>query len=102
MTKISDVVITPLKQKHGGLVAIAKMTINDEIVIDGVGVHEKLDGSGFRLTYPTKRTGDRVFNVCHPVTPQLSKIIEHEIFQKLKTVINEGRNHHEPKHTFQS
>ncbi len=90
--KISDVKISFLQHKQDGLFAIASFTINDKFLISGVGIHEIRDGDGYRLTYPTKKSGNRVFNICHPINRQLSKSIESAIFNALKTVIEKRCN----------
>jgi stage V sporulation protein G len=41
-----------------------------------------LDGSGFRLTYPTKRAGNEDRTIFHPITPELSKAIEQVLFEE--------------------
>lgn len=73
--EISNVKISFLRQRQDGLLAIASFTINDKFLISGVGIHEMRDGDGYRLTYPTKKSGDRIFNICHPINRQLSKTI---------------------------
>ena len=95
--EISDVKISFLRQQQDGLLAIASFTINDKFLISGVGIHEMRDGAGYRLTYPTKKSGGRIFNICHPINRQLSKSIESAIFSALKVVINEGCKQHGQK-----
>lgn len=89
--KISDVKITPVKQR-GGHIAFAALVLDDSFYISGIAVHEKRDGSGYRLTYPTRKSGEQIFNLCHPISQQTSKAIENAIFQKLKDVMNKDCN----------
>jgi stage V sporulation protein G len=51
-------------------------------------VHRKLDGSGFRLTFPTRRIGDTQAHIHHPIRKDLSKLLEAAIFNKVKNVMS--------------
>jgi stage V sporulation protein G len=42
----------------------------------------RLDGKGFRITYPTKKVGDINVAIFHPLEKELSKEIEQAIFEK--------------------
>ncbi len=94
--QISDVKIS-LIQPQDGLIGFASMVLGGCFYVSSIGIHETLDGQGYRLTYPTKKSGDHIFNICHPINRQLSGAIERTVFQKLKTVIDEGRNSHATK-----
>jgi hypothetical protein len=41
-----------------------------------------MDGSGYRITYPTKKVGERNVAIYHPINKLLSKEIETTILQK--------------------
>ncbi|MCB9983640.1 MAG: septation protein SpoVG family protein [Rhodospirillales bacterium] len=90
--KISDVNIT-LITPQGGLIGFASFVLHSTFYVSGVAIHEKRDGSGHRLTYPTRKSGGQVFNICHPTNRQASKAVENAIFQKLKDVLNQGCEH---------
>lgn len=89
---ISDVNITLVKQQ-GGLIGFASFVLYGAFYVSGIAIHEKRDGSGYRLTYPNRKSGDQVFNICHPINRQASKAIESAVFQKLKDVLNQGCEH---------
>ena len=89
--KISDVNIKRVN-RNGGLIGFASLVIMDVFYVSGVAIHEKMDGSGYRLTYPNRKSGNQVFDICHPINRQASKAIETAIFQKIKTVKNENCN----------
>ena len=76
---ISDVRIVPV-HPVGGLVAFASCIINNKLYLGSIAIHEKLDGSGLRLTYPTKKAGTQNLTIFHPVEPYLSKAMEQAIF----------------------
>ncbi len=85
--KITEIQILPIKPRDG-LVAFASLVINESLCLTSIGIHQKLDGTGYRLTYPTKLVGARNMNLYHPITKDLSKVIEEAIFNKLKEVMN--------------
>lgn len=88
---ITEVQILPIKPR-GGLVAFASLILNDSLCLTSIGIHQKLDGSGYRLTYPTKIVGARNMNLYHPITKALSKAIEEAIFNKFKEVMSKINN----------
>lgn len=89
--KISDVNITFVKQQ-GGLIGFVSLVLMDDFYISGIAIHERLDGAGYRLTYPSRKSGNQVFNICHPINRQTSKAIERAVFQKIKDVKKKSCN----------
>ena len=81
---VSEVNIDLIKPNNG-LIAFASIVINDEILLTSIGVHKKLDGSGFRITYPTKQSEKRP--LFHPIRKNVGLEIEEAIFNKLKEVM---------------
>lgn len=88
--KISDVKISLVVQKDG-LIAFASVVLGGGFYVGGIAIHEKLDGTGYRLTYPTRKSANQTFNICHPIAHEVSKAIEWAIFQELKNVKNQVR-----------
>ena len=86
MTKITEVQVVSIKPKDG-LLGFASLVLDDCLYIGSIGIHSKLDGNGYRLTYPTKLVGDRNINIYHPINKQLSKLIEEAVFNKFKDVM---------------
>lgn len=84
---ISEVQIVPIKPANG-LVGFASVVINGEFYLGSIGIHSKLDGSGFRLTYPTKKVGQKNLHLFHPLNARTSKEIEEAIFYHFKKVIH--------------
>lgn len=87
--KISNVEINLIKPS-AGLIGFASMVLNDAVFVSGIAIHEKLDQSGYRLTYPTRKAGEQIFTIYHPINAQTSKVIENAIFEKLKDVLDKG------------
>lgn len=85
--KITEIQITPIKPKDG-LVAFASVVVEDSLFLGFIGVYTRLDGLGYRLTYPTKRIGDNSVNIYHPINKEISKSIEQAVFKKLREIFN--------------
>jgi len=84
--KITDVQITPIKPREG-LVGFANVVIDDSIHLGFIGIHTKLDGSGYRLTYPTKKAGVKDLNIFYPINKEMSKMIEEAVIAKAKQIL---------------
>lgn len=85
--KVTEVDIAFVKPKEG-LIAFASVVLDDEIYLSGIAVHRKLVGSGYRLTYPTRKVGEAQFSVFHPIRKPIGLAIEEAIFAKLKDVLS--------------
>jgi stage V sporulation protein G len=83
---VKKVEIIPIKPQDG-LLAFASIEIDDRIYIGSIGVHKRRDGSGFRITFPTRKVGDHQLTICHPTTPGLSREIESAITAKAEEVL---------------
>lgn len=86
MKNVTEVQIIPIKPKDG-LIALASVVIDNSLYLGSIGVHLKLDGSGYRITYPTKKVAEKSFNIYHPIDKDTSKAIEDAITKKVKEVI---------------
>ena len=78
---IKKVEIVPIKP-HEGLIGFASIVIGDCLYLSSIGVHTRLDGKGFRITYPTKKVGNINVAIFHPLEKELSREIEQAIFEK--------------------
>lgn len=79
--KVSEVNVTPIKPNEG-LVAFASCVIDDQLYLGSFGVHKRLDGTGYRITYPIKKINDRQLNYFHPITKAAGLAIEQAIVAK--------------------
>lgn len=79
---VSEVNITPVKTS-GSLVAFASCVINGSLYLGSIGLHSLLDGSGYRIVYPTKKVGNRHMHICHPITKEAGQAIEKAIVGKM-------------------
>lgn len=94
--------ITPIKP-FKGLVALASVVADNAIFLSSIGIHTRLDGNGYRITYPTKSLGYRNFNIFHPINKEVAIAIEQAVLTKAKEVLpyniersNENARHSNP------
>ncbi|MCP5507105.1 MAG: septation protein SpoVG family protein [Chlamydiales bacterium] len=85
--KVSQVEIIPIRPKKG-LIGFATVEMDDQLLLHSIGIHRKKDGSGYRLTYPTRSGYASDKSVFHPIAPDLSKEIERCVFQKVNEILN--------------
>jgi len=93
MLIVSEVQVNMTKP-HGGLIGYASVVIDGSLYLGNIGIHQKLDGSGYRLTYPTRKIGDTSFNIFHPIKREMSVAIEQAVFKKLKDVLSKRNDRH--------
>lgn len=84
--EVTDVQITPIKPRDG-LVAFANVVLDNSIHLGFIGIHTKLDGSGYRLTYPTKKAGVKDLNIYYPINKEMSKLIERAVIAKAEKIL---------------
>lgn len=82
VTEVEIVFVKP----RDGLFAFASVVLDDQLYLGGIGIHRKLDCSGCRLTYPTRKLGNSQAYICHPIRKPLAATIERAIFKKLNDV----------------
>ena len=85
---ITEVQITPIKPKDG-LVAFASVVVENSLYLGFLGVYTRLDGTGYRITYPTKKVGENSLNIYHPINKETNKAIEEAIIIKVKEIMKE-------------
>jgi len=85
--KITEVQIDFIKPNNG-LIAFASLVLNSDIYLSSIGIHKKIDGTGYRITYPSKGK----HSVYYPINRIAGQAIESEIFKKLKDVMNKIKN----------
>ena len=85
---ITEVQITPIKPKDG-LIAFASVVLENSLYLGFLGVYTRLDGTGYRITYPTKKVGENSLNIYHPINKETNKAIEEAIIIKVKEIMKE-------------
>lgn len=93
--QVTEVQIAFVKP-HNGLFAFANVVLEDQLYLGSIAIHRKLDGSGYRLTYPTRKRGEQPAHLFHPIRKPLSLALKQAIFSKLKDVMSKtdaGHDH---------
>lgn len=85
--KITDIQIIPIKPSNG-LVAFGSIIFDNGLYLGSIGIYRKLDGSGLRITYPTKKVGDKNINIYHPINKELSRLIEDAVIEKAEKLLD--------------
>ena len=81
---ITEVNVTPIKPQDG-LVAFASVVLEESIYLSSIAVNTRPDGS-YRLLYPTKKLGERIVNLFHPISREASRHIEAAIFKRCEEI----------------
>ena len=89
MTIISEQNVIPVKPVNG-LVAFGNCVVNHSLYIGSIGIHKHRDGSGYRITYPTKKIGEQQINIYHPINKEVHEAIESALIEKCKEVFEGG------------
>jgi stage V sporulation protein G len=53
--------------------------LDDAIYLSSIGIHTRLDGGGYRLTFPSKKSGQQQFQIFHPIRKDVGAAIERTI-----------------------
>ena len=85
---ITKVELLPIRPQNG-LIAFASINLDDRLYITSIGVHKRLDGKGYRITYPTRKVGEQSVSVCYPIESVLSKEIEMAICKRASELFGE-------------
>jgi DNA-binding cell septation regulator SpoVG len=78
--------LLPIKPQNG-LMAFACVEIDHQFYVSSIGVHKRRDGTGYRITYPTRKVGEQNQTIFHPTEPSLSKEIEQAICNKAEELM---------------
>lgn len=85
--KVSEIQIVPVKPKDG-LIGFASFVLDEKYYVGSIALFTRLTGSGYRLAYPTKKVGDKNINIFHPITPEVGKVIEDVVNEKVNELFN--------------
>jgi stage V sporulation protein G len=88
MMIVTEVNISFIKPKDS-LIGFASVLVDGELYLGSIGIHRKLHTpESFRLTYPSKSSGEQQFQIFHPISKRAAQAIERAIFDKLKDVMS--------------
>ncbi len=97
-SEVSEVQITVIKPQNG-LVGFGSFLLDGKLYLSSVGIHTKLNGSGYRITYPTKKVGEQNIQIFHPTTQELGQEIETAVLTRFKEVTESRNDRHDNYHT---
>lgn len=86
--EISEIQIVPIKPNNG-LVGFVSFVLNDDLYLGSIGIFTRPEG-GYRLTYPTKKVGNRDINIFHPINKEFAEAIEKAVIKKFEDVMNQN------------
>lgn len=81
MKPVSEIQVNVIKPKNG-LIGFASLILYECMYLGSIGIYRKLDGSGYRITYPNKTVGDKCLDIYHPINRDISTEIEKAIIDK--------------------
>ncbi|MCC7288985.1 septation protein SpoVG family protein [bacterium] len=81
---VSEVNIVPIKP-NDGLIAFASVVVNRSLYLGSIGVHSRPNGS-YRITYPTKRLGNKELSLYHPINRDIGQQIELAVIAKCQQI----------------
>ena len=73
--RITEINIIPIKPDNG-LIGFASLVLDNGLYLGSIGVYSRLDGTGYRITYPTKKIGGKDLHIYHPINRDLGQEIE--------------------------
>ena len=62
--------------------------MENSLYLGSIGIHTKLNGIGYRITYPTKSFGGKNFNVFHPINRKVALQIEEAVIARADEVLS--------------
>ncbi len=92
--RITEIQIIPIKP-NDGLVALASVVFDEVLYLGSIGIHTRRDGNGYRITYPTKKLGQKDFNIYHPINRQVGQLIEETILARATEVLSSSEKSNE-------
>lgn len=95
---ISDISIDLVKPRDG-LIAFASLILEESIYLGNIGVMKRLNEDGYRLVYPTRKVGNKSFNIYYPINRRMGKMIEKAVIKQLKEVLNKYDRHNHNLYT---
>lgn len=87
--KISEINVIPVKPSEG-LIGFASFVLDDRYYVGSVAIFTRLDGSGYRLVYPSKKVGINNINIFHPINAEVGRAINEAIINKINELFNES------------
>lgn len=84
--QVTEVQFISIKARNG-LIGFGSCVFDDKLYLGGIGIHTRLDGSGLRITYPTKKVGAVNMPLYHPTSEEVGILIEEAITAKVESLM---------------
>lgn len=82
--QITEVQIVPIKPING-LIGFVSFVLNNSFYVGSIGIYTRPNG-GYRLTYPTRKTGNNSVNIFYPINKEIAEEIEKVIINEFEKV----------------
>ncbi len=89
--KVEEIEIIPVKPKDG-LIGFASFVLDQKYYVGSVAIFTRMDGSGYRLLYATKKLGEKNINIFHPINEETGRAIEQAVTEKVYEIFQRGVN----------
>ena len=87
-TRVTEIEFIPIKPM-AGLIGFASFVLDEKYFVSSVAVYTRLDGSGLRIVYPSKKIGDKNIGIFYPIKNDVGAVIEKEVIEKVDKLFNE-------------
>lgn len=84
-TVITEVQIVPVKPNNG-LVGFASLVVDGKLYLGSIAIFTKINGDGYRITFPTKTAGSRELQIFHPINKEIYEAIESAVLTAAKNL----------------
>ena len=84
--QITEVQFIPIKARNGRI-GFSSCVFDNKLYLGGIGIHTRLDGSGLRITYPTKKVGAVNMPLYHPISQKVRLLLEEAITAKVESPV---------------
>ena len=84
INKISEIHVAPIKPTNG-LVGFASVVFDESFYLGDIGIYTR-PGGGYRLTFPTRKRGEKSLNIFHPINRAVAHSIEKAISEKFEQI----------------
>ena len=63
-TRVTEIEFIPIKPT-AGLIGFASFVLDEKYFVSSVAIYTRLDGSGLRIVYPSKKIGDKNIGIFY-------------------------------------